>query len=162
MTITKRVAGSEEHVAPCHAFSRYALLATRSHPGYAFLVTVLVIGVMATATATSLMLLGWAAEQNGLLISQSAQAETNARSCMERTLRMLRLDPSYAGDETLSLERGTCIVHAVVGDGVNDRRICIEGKYGKSTRRFQVSVSELFPSVKMLSFAEVVSFTLCP
>ncbi len=136
--------------------------ALRSRPGYAFLVTVLVIGVMATATATSLMLLGWAAEQNGLLVSQSAQAEANARGCIERTLRTLRAEPSYAGGETLSTERGTCVIHPVVGDGTNDRRICVEGAYGKSTRRFQMVVSELFPTVKTSSFSEVVAFTQCP
>lgn len=136
--------------------------ASSSRPGYAFLVTVLVIGVIATATATSLMLLGWAAEQNGLLVSQSAQAEANARSCVERTLRRLRIEPTYAGNETWTLERGTCVVHAVAGDGINDRRVCVEGKHGKSTRRFQMNVAELFPNVKASSFSEVVEFSLCP
>lgn len=134
----------------------------RSRDGYAFLVTVLVIGVMATATATSLMLLGWAAEQNGYLIEQSGQAEEYAKTCLERTFRKLRLEPSYAGDETITFTKGSCVVHAVIGDGINDRRVCIEGKSGDTTRRFQASIYQLFPSIKMSSFAEVVAFTLCP
>lgn len=136
------------------------LLVSRS--GYAFLVTVLVIGVMATATATSLMLLGWAAEQNGLLVQQSSQAEAYARSCIERTIRTLRADPSYAGSGVILYARGSCVVRPVVGDGVNDRRVCVEGRSGKSTRRFQVNVAELFPRVKTSSFDEVSAFTLCP
>lgn len=136
--------------------------AHRSRPGYAFLVTVLVIGVMATATATSLMLLGWAAEQNGFLIERSGQAEEYAKTCIERTFRRLRLDPSYAGGETISFSKGACRIRPVLGDGANDRRICVEGTSGSSTKRFQVSVEELFPRVVTSSFAEVASFTLCP
>lgn len=134
----------------------------RSRPGYAFLVTVLVIGVMATATATSLLLLGWAAEQNGFLIERSAQAEEYARSCMERTFRRLRLEPSYAGGETITFPKGTCVIRPVAGDGVNDRRVCVEGKSGHSTRRFQAAVAEMFPRIKTSSFSEVPDFTLCP
>lgn len=141
---------------------RTTLYPRASRPGYAFLVTVLVIGVMATATATSLMLLGWAAEQNGFLVERSGQAEEYAKSCIERTFRTLRLNPAYAGGETLVYPKGSCIIHAVAGDGVNDRRICVEGKSGRSTRRFEVNVDTVFPRVTISRFAEVVAFTLCP
>lgn len=134
----------------------------RSRDGYAFLVTVLVIGVMATATAASLMLLGWAAEQNGLLIERAGQADEYAKACVERTFRALRLDPSYAGGETLTFPKGTCVIHPVAGDGVNDRRVCVEGRSGNTIRRLQAGVSQLFPSIKTSSFAEVSDFTLCP
>jgi hypothetical protein len=133
-----------------------------SRPGYAFLVTVLVIGVMATATATSLMLLGWAAEQNGFLIERSAQAEQYAKGCLERTFRRLRLEPSYAGGETVAFPKGSCVIHPVTGDGANDRRVCVEGKSGSTTRRFEVAIDEVFPRIKTSSFAEVVGFSLCP
>lgn len=134
----------------------------RSRDGYAFLVTVLVIGVMAVATATSLMLLGWAAEQNGFLIERSGQAEEYAKACLERTFRKLRLEPTYAGNETIAFPKGSCVVRPVAGDGVNDRRVCVEGRSGNVVRRFQANVSELFPTIRTSSFAEVVSFTLCP
>lgn len=137
-------------------------LSSSSRPGYAFLVTVLVIGVMATATATSLMLLGWAAEQNGFLIERSAQAEEYAKGCLERTFRRLRLEPTYAGNETVTFPKGSCYVRPVAGDGVNDRRVCVEGRSGQTTRRFQVEIEELFPRIKTASFAEVVDFSLCP
>lgn len=161
MSTTKRVAGSGKHIASCDVLG-YVLPATRSHPGYAFLVTVLVIGVIATATATSLMLLGWAAEQNGFLIERSGQAEEYAKGCLERTLRTLRVDPSYAGGETVIFPKGSCVIRPVVGDGVNDRRVCVEGRSGNATRRLQVSISQLFPNIQTASFAEVASFTLCP
>lgn len=138
------------------------MMLTRFRDGYAFLVTVLVIGVMATATATSLMLLGWAAEQNGFLYERSGQAEEYAKSCIERTFRRLRTEPTYAGGETMTFAKGSCVIHPVAGDGINDRRICVEGTSGRSTRRFQLNVSDLFPRIKTSSFAEVAAFTLCP
>lgn len=134
----------------------------RTRDGYAFLVTVLVIGVMATATATSLMLLGWAAEQNGFLVERSGQAEEYAKSCLERTFLQLRTEPTYAGGETFTFPKGSCVIHAVAGDGLYDRRVCVEGKSGKTTRRFQVAIAELFPRIKTSAFAEVAEFTLCP
>ncbi len=134
----------------------------RSRDGYAFLITVLVIGVMAVATATSLMLLGWAAEQNGLLIERSGQAEEYAKACLERTFRRLRLEPTYAGNETITFPKGSCVVRPVVGDGVNDRRVCVEGRSGNVVRRFQADIAELFPAIRTSSFAEVVAFTSCP
>lgn len=133
-----------------------------SRDGYAFLVTVLVIGVMATATATSLMLLGWAAEQNGFLIERSGQAEEYAKACLERTFRTLRLNPAYAGDETIVFPKGSCVIHPVVGDGVNDRRVCVEGRSGNVVRRFQANIAQLFPAIRSSSFAEVTAFTSCP
>lgn len=133
----------------------------RSRDGYAFLVTVLVVGVMATATATSLMLLGWAAEQNGLLVQRSGQAEQYAKGCMERALRSIRVDPSYAGGETVSFARGSCVILPVSGDGVNDRRVCVEGFSGNATKRFQLRAYQIFPAMKISSFEEVSDFTLC-
>lgn len=134
----------------------------RSRDGYAFLVTVLVIGVMATATATSLMLLGWAAEQNGFLIERAGQAEEYAKACVERTFRRLRTEPSYAGGETVVFAKGSCFIRPVAGDGVNDRRVCVEGRSGNTVRRLQIGLSHIFPSIKTSSYAEVVDFTLCP
>lgn len=117
---------------------------------------------MAAATATSLMLLGWAAEQNGFLIERSGQAEQYARSCIDRVFLRLRAEPTYAGGETVTFPKGSCVIHPVLGDGVNDRRVCVEGKSAKSTRRFQAAVAEVFPKIKISSFAEVAAFTLCP
>ncbi len=108
------------------------------------------------------MLLGWAAEQNGFLFERSGQAEEYAKSCIERTFRRLRNEPTYAGGETMTFAKGSCVIHPVAGDGVNDRRICVEGTSGKSTRRFQLNVSDLFPAIKTSSYAEVAAFTLCP
>lgn len=137
------------------------MIRLKSRDGYIFLVTVLVIGVIASATAASLMLLGWAAEQNGLLLVQSTQAYEYAQTCAERTLRELRSDLGYAGNVTVTFERGSCQIHSIGGSANENRHICITGLSGDAVRRVQVDVAALFPSVRVRTWEEVSSFTLC-
>jgi len=133
----------------------------RARPGYIFLVTVLVIGVVASATASSLMLLGWAAEQNGLLLVQTNQAYEYAQTCMERTLYELRTDLSHAGDKTITFTYGSCQIELVGGDGNENRTICITGYSGDSVRRLEMSIARIYPSVRIRSWQEVAEFSLC-
>lgn len=138
------------------------MIRIRSRPGYIFLITVLVIGVIATATASSLLLLGWAAEQNGLLVQQSAQAYEFAQTCAERGLREMRRDLNYAGNTTFSFERGSCTIGRIGGAGNEKRMLCVEGYSGDSTRRMELSIDRLYPTVTIRSWEEVSSFSLCP
>lgn len=133
-----------------------------SRPGYVFLLTVLVTGVIATTSALSLMLLAWAAEQNGFLFWESTQSFEYAQACAERTLRTLRSDLSYAGGETVSFDRGTCTVRPLGGAGNNDRAVCVEAAVGASLRRLEVVVSQVRPTTLVTSWEEVGSFTHCP
>lgn len=134
----------------------------RSRPGYIFLVSVLVIGVIATATASTLLLLGWAAEQNGLLVQQSAQAYEYAQTCAERGLRDMRRDLHYAGGETFTLDRGSCTVERIGGSGNEKRTLCVSGMSGDSTHRMQVNIDRLYPAVVIRSWEETAAFSLCP
>ena len=133
-----------------------------SHQGYIFLLTVLVVGAISTVTAVSLMLLGWAAEQNGQLVAQSTQAFEYAQTCVERTLKNLRYDPAYAGSGTIIFSYGSCTVHNIAGQGNDTRVICSEGISGQNTRRLEVTISRLYPSVIVRSWREVPVFSLCP
>ncbi len=138
------------------------MMRLRVHNGYVFLITVLVVGVIATVTATSLMLLGWAAEQNGQLVAQSTQAFEYAQTCIERTLKNLLNDPAYAGSGTLTFDYGTCTVHNIGGQGNDARSICSEGISGNNTRRLEVQITRLYPSIQVRSWKEVSAFTACP
>lgn len=133
-----------------------------SHSGYVFLVSVLVIGAIAATTLMSLLLLGWAAEQNGFLAVQSHQALENAHTCMERTLLSLRKDPTYGGDETFTLARGTCTVRPIGGSGNLNRTVCVEGDDGNTIQRMEVLIAQLFPSVTVASWQNISDFSLCP
>jgi hypothetical protein len=130
--------------------------------GYIFLLSVLVIGAIATSTALSLVLLGLASEQSGFNIVQSMQAYEHANTCVERALRTLRSDLTYEGDVTAALTNGSCTLKKIGGTGNADRIICSEGRSGQSVRRLEVYVREIFPRVKIASWKEVDQFLLCP
>lgn len=137
------------------------MMHTRLHDGYIFLVTVLVIGVIASATAASLMLLGWAAEQNGLLLVQSGQALEYAQTCIERSIRELRSDLGYVGDTSVTFEHGLCEVERIGGTGNENRYLCVVGYSGDSVHRIQIHIRSLFPTPTIRSWEEVSTFTLC-
>lgn len=135
---------------------------TSAHPGYIFLVSVLMIGVISSTTLLSLLLLGWAAEQNGQLSVQSQQSLEYMQTCAERSIRSLRLDPTYTGEERYRFGSDSCYIRVIGGSGNNDRTICLEGLSGNVTRRMEIRVSALFPSVVIRSWQEVSAFSYCP
>lgn len=137
------------------------MMCTPARDGYIFLVTVLMIGAIASTTLLSLLLLGWAAEQNGALVERSHRAFEYMNICAERTIRSLRLDPTYAGDETFTFERGSCTVHPIGGGGNLDRVLCIESESAPVIRRMEIQINRLFPRVMIRSWQEVNTFTYC-
>lgn len=129
--------------------------------GYVFLISVLFVGAIAMATATTLVVLGIGAQRNGRVYAQSSQALANAETCVERALRSLRTSLGYAGNETITLASGTCEIRPIGGGGNFNRSICVKGVAGNATRRLQVLAQELLPQGKISSWQEVGTFTLC-
>lgn len=131
--------------------------------GYVFLLSVLIIGAIASEMVVTLMLLGLSAEQNGLSYLQSVQAEEYARSCAERAFRSLRNDLTYDGGEYITFTYGSCQIRHTGGSGNADRVLCIEGITGRTTRRLQISLAKVFPRVEVTSWEMVSDFTTaCP
>lgn len=133
----------------------------RSRPGYVFLLTVLFVGIIASAAAVTLTMLGLAMEQTSQSIHQSMQAYENVRSCIERALLDLRTDPTAAGDYSITLPYGTCSVEMYGGAGNYNRTICASGTYKNIVRMVEVQVRRLYPSVRIQIWRDVTSFSLC-
>lgn len=131
-------------------------------PGYVFLISVLVIGAIAAEMAFSLILLGLAGGQSSLSLSQSAQAYEHAQTCIERAIRDLQADISYDGGTAVPFDDGSCTVLHTGGSGNADRALCVEGRNGKSVRRFEIALARIHPSVAISSWREVGAFSLCP
>lgn len=138
----------------------------RTRDGYIFLISVLFIGIIATMTTFSLLLLGGAAEHSGKNIVDSAQAFEYAQLCVERSLRSLRSDLSHGGSGTVTFvypdPAGSCTILPIGGSGTRNRRICAEGESNGSIRRIELDVTDLLPRVRIRSWKEVSTFTLCP
>ncbi len=132
-------------------------------PGYIFLLSVLVIGAIASVAATSLVLLGLARQQSSLAATQSAQALEFARTCLERGIRSLRSDLSYDGGLAATFSEGSCLLRHFGGFGNADRTLCAEGRSGNAVRRLEAVLQRVLPTTSVDSWVEVSDFTgACP
>ncbi len=134
---------------------------SRARTGYVFLISVLTIGVIASATTVSMILLGLAAQQNGATILESAQAEEYAQTCAERALQFLRSDPWYIGEQTFQFAHGSCFIDSIGGSGNEGRKICTLGSSGSSHRRLEIRLSRLLPVTLIETWRETLTFSRC-
>lgn len=138
------------------------VIVRRHRNGYVFLVSVLMISAIVISITISLLLLGLSAEMTGSAVEQSAQAMEIAQSCAERAILSLQQDINYAGNETLAIHEGTCVIHTIGGSGNASRTICIEGMLGRHRHVVEIAIQLVKPSTTIQSFREVQAITLCP
>ncbi len=135
--------------------------AGKKRSGYILLITILIIGAIASAILSSMLLLGISSTQVSFSVQQSQQALAAAQACAEYALLKLRQDPTYAGNEFRTLGIDQCEVLTVGGIGNNNRSLCTEGTSGDAIRRLEIAVSQILPQTQVYSWQEVSVFTLC-
>ncbi|TSC80549.1 MAG: Uncharacterized protein G01um101425_203 [Candidatus Peregrinibacteria bacterium Gr01-1014_25] len=138
------------------------MMLTRARDGYVFLVSVLAVGAIAIAVVATLLLAATSISRNRLTLEESARALAHSQTCAEHVLRKLRIDAAYSGNETLTLTSGSCTVRSVGGVGNTDRTVCVEGVSGSVTRRLEIDVERVYPSMRVRQWQEVSAFSLCP
>ncbi|MDA1209224.1 MAG: hypothetical protein O2904_04310 [bacterium] len=134
---------------------------TPQRNGYIFLISVLVVGAIALAITVSMLLLSTSAIRTAQTTDHSAQAAAQAYACAEYGLMQLFLDISYAGDETRTVGEGACVILNVGGNGNENRSLCVEGMRGNVTRRMEIILERILPSIKIYSWQEVASISSC-
>lgn len=138
------------------------MIFSSSHRGYAFLVTVLVLGGIAASAVVTLLLLGTSVLRNTLSLQSASRAQSVAQSCAERVLLSLRTDLGYAGDETLTLPDGSeCDVLPIGGSGNTSRIVCVEAQDQGVIRRMEITVAAVLPTTRITRWHDVSSFSLC-
>ncbi len=140
-------------------FSFFVFHSSRS--GYILLMTILMIGAIASAILSSLLLLGISANHVSLSVLQANQSLSIAQGCAEYGLLKLRQSPTYMGNEFVTIGVHTCEILPVGGIGNNNRVLCLEGKVGDTVRRLEIAVSQVLPQTKIFSWQEVSVFSLC-
>lgn len=134
---------------------------SRHRSGYIFLISVLFVSAIVVSAIGSFTLISIGSMQNGLTFQASAQAMENANTCAEVGLMNLFLDSGYTGDESLVLDDGTCAILTPGGYGNSNRTLCVEGISGNHTRRMEIVISSLLPSITVYSWQEVSSILSC-
>jgi hypothetical protein len=122
-----------------------------NNSGYIALITVIVLGVVVSVVATSLVLLGLGYTRTSLSEMQSASAKSAADACVEDALRQIRLSSGFTGTGNLTLSNASCsytvtntITSSIVSTGVS----------GNSTRRVTVDISSRTPTIVFTKWQE--------
>lgn len=145
-----------------------------SRNGYTLLLTVLVVGTMASATSIALILLGMSVERSSYSMQLSSQAFNGAWACVENAIASLQADLEYDGnerreytyayDENGSIEYGIteCTIYPIGGTENEDRTICTEATFGNfTTRRLEVHLDRVIPGAVVNSWEEVTTIESC-
>lgn len=130
-------------------------------PGYIFLLSVLVVGAIAVAITTSVLLLSTSAARTGLSLQQASEALAYAQACADHALLLLQSDNTYVGREQMAVGGGTCEILSVGGIGNENRTLCTEGFRGDTARRIEILIERILPSVTISTWQEVSSFVSC-
>lgn len=129
----------------------------RLHRGYITLISVLVVGAVGVAIATSLLMLGSASSRTSFALVQSSQARALASACAEEALQQIRASTPYTGTGGLSLGSGSCS-YTVTSQGGENRTVTASGTIGTITRKVRVIVNDIYPLLTVESWQELADF----
>ncbi|MEK7607279.1 MAG: hypothetical protein AAB444_03740 [Patescibacteria group bacterium] len=130
---------------------------TKPRDGYATLMSVLIVGAIGIAIATSLLLLGVGFLRTSFAGDQSGGARALANSCAEEGLRQIRNASSFTGTGNLTLGQGTCS-YTVTSQGGENRTVITSGLVNTITRKVKVIINAINPSIQTVSWQEVADF----
>lgn len=130
----------------------------KNQKGYIALILVLIISGVTLLVAISANLLGISESDMGLQKSQSSQSFYLATLCAEDALMKLKDNLGYPGNETLSIDNGTCDILSVEGSGNQNRIIKTTGTYFNQTRKIKITINKVNPKTSIGSWQEVVDF----
>ncbi len=125
--------------------------------GYIALISVLIVGAVAIAVTTSMLLLGLGSSRTSFALEQSYQAKALANLCAEEALQQIRSSTSFSGTDNLSLGQGVC-TYTVANTGGQNRSITAQGTVGTIVRKTSVNVNTINPKINVASWQEVADF----
>jgi hypothetical protein len=126
----------------------------RKQEGYIALLTVLIVGAVATAIALTLLLSGANNNQTALVKQRSMQARALAVSCAEEALQTLRGTNTYTGTASLTLTTGSCTY--TIANSSGTRSILATGTVSGVARKIQVYATIGTSSISITSWQEVI------
>ena len=122
--------------------------------GYIALISVLIVGVAATAIAITLLTTGSDATRSALIVQQSVQARQLADGCAEEALQKIHDLTSYTGTSSLTLGARTC-TYTIASTGASTRTIATTGTVNTVVRKSMVYVTINSSSLSITSWQEV-------
>lgn len=124
--------------------------------GYVLLISVLILGAVGVAIASSLLLLGLGSSRSSFAFEQSNQAKSLANACAEEGLQQIRNVTSYTGIGGLTLGQGVC-AYLVTSQGGESRIVEASSTVDTIVRKTKVTVSTINPTITIASWIDVAN-----
>lgn len=128
----------------------------RDKQGYITVISIVIIGSIATAVAISLLAGGTDAMKNSQTAIRLAQARGLADACAEEALENIR-ENSYTGTFNLSLPAGTCKA-TITSSSPANFNIDASGSSSEAISKIRVIVDQTDPKININSWQEVADF----
>ncbi|MFA6307250.1 MAG: hypothetical protein WCS88_01330 [Patescibacteria group bacterium] len=125
--------------------------------GYSILLVLVIVGAIAVAIATSLLLVGANLSKNSLLLQQSYQARHLTNACAEEALQQMKGSLPFVGYGSLNFSLGTC-GYFVTNTGGQTRNIQASSTVGVVVRKLEIDVTKIKPQIILSSWQEVADF----
>lgn len=112
--------------------------------GYILLISVIIVGAIATSVAVALLFLGAGGSKSAISYQFSNQAKAGVNACVEAALEQIRENASYTGIGSLSFGGGSC-TYTVAGS--LPKTITASSTFSGVVRRVTVTVSAVNPII---------------
>lgn len=122
--------------------------------GFVTMFSVLILGVVALAIASSVLLSGLGSSMTSSTIEKSGKAKSLANLCAEAALQEIRNSTPFFGVDTINIGSDYCI-YTVVDNGAEDRTITGEGAVGTVARKVLITIDQINPSINVTSWQEI-------
>ncbi|MFC1622914.1 hypothetical protein ACFL16_00795 [Patescibacteria group bacterium] len=122
--------------------------------GYITLLSILVIGSVGVVITTSLLLLGLGSSRTSFSLEQSVQTKAVVNACAEEALQVIQDNNPYTGTDTVTIGQGSC-TYTVTSGGGGNRDVTVLGTVGTITRKVEIAIDAINPTINVTSWQEV-------
>jgi len=126
--------------------------------GFITLTAAIAVSAIGIVVATAILLLGVGAARTSLTLDEAAQSRALSTACAEVALSRLRLDETYAGNESIAIGSGSCFIETVEGAGPYGRTIKVRTQAGQAVSRLLLSGVDVTAAPTVVRWEEVAAY----
>lgn len=125
--------------------------------GYSVLIVLVIVGLIAVAISSSLLLLGIDFSKTSLASYRSYQARHLASACAEAALQEISNSVPFSGYGSLNIAGNSC-GYLVINNGGQSRTVQASSTIANIVKKVRVNVTRLRPRITISSWQEVADF----
>jgi len=130
----------------------------KNQGGFIALISILILGAMMLVISIGVSLRSIGETDMALSEQESHRALALANLCAEQALMKLESILSYSGNESIIIGSESCDILAISGSGNFTRTVKTQSTVSGHTKKVQVVVSQISPTMQIASWEEVADF----